>query len=211
MTEQLRSHLSPKPPSYYLEHEEGKSPVILLPGIIERWGFLRKIGDAVSQAGHAVYVVPSLGDNLHTIQDSARITREVIEKNNLNHVVLIAHSKGGLIGKYLLVHDNEDGRIDTLIAIATPFSGSPVAGVVPFTPFKELLPGSEVIRELQSHEEVNGQIVSIFPEFDNHIPSGSYLQGAENIRIHEKGHHKVLFHSEAVMQVLSLLQKSETK
>ena len=39
-------------------------------------------------------------------------------------VVLVAHSKGGLIGKHMMLVNDTAGRIDRLVAITTPFGGS---------------------------------------------------------------------------------------
>ncbi|OYV39115.1 MAG: hypothetical protein B7Z81_03735 [Acidocella sp. 20-61-6] len=120
----------------------------------------------------------------------------MIEKENLSGVVLVAHSKGGLIGKYLLAHDNADSRVSGMVAIATPFSGSAMANPIQHDLFRELQTDSEFIKDLEKHDAVNARIISIIPEYDNHVwaERGSYLDGAaENIRVSVKGHHKALF------------------
>ena len=42
-------------------------------------------------------------------------------------MVLVAHSKGGLIGKLAMLREDPDGRIDSMIAVNTPFAGSSYA------------------------------------------------------------------------------------
>jgi pimeloyl-ACP methyl ester carboxylesterase len=185
-----------KPPSHYLEYVvAGKSPIILIPGIFGKWTFLQDLGDDISKKGHPVFIVSKLGYNLAGIPASSKIVRELIERYNLENVILIGHSKGGLIGKYLLLHKNEDERIKGLIAIATPFSGTRSVQRIPLSLYREVSPQSKLIQELKSHTEVNSRIVSIFPEFDNLVSSesGSWLDGAKNIALKTSGHHNILF------------------
>jgi triacylglycerol lipase len=199
------------PPHDYLGHRVvGKDPVVLIPGILNQWGFMKNLGDKISLAGHPVYVLPELGYNTASIAKSAGIIRSLIEKEDLTGVVLVAHSKGGLIGKYVLSHLNADSRVLGVIAVATPFSGSALANVIPHDSFKELRSGSEVIEGLEAHQAENARIISIIPEYDNHIwaDEGSFLDGAlENVQVPVKGHHKVLFSRIVIEAVLASIEK----
>lgn len=201
-------YLTRTPPKHYLGQVDiNKAPVILVPGVLGRWAFFKDLGDKISLKNHAVYIVPELGNNLKDIPKSAEIVREVIDKNNIKNGIIVAHSKGGLIGKYLLTYLNSDNRIKKMISIATPYSGSSMAKIIPYPPFKELLPRSKIIEDLKSHSEANSKIISISPIFDNHVwaKEGSFLEGAKNITINERGHHKILFNKELQETVLSSL------
>lgn len=194
------------PPKHYLGHiVEGKAPVILIPGITNRWGFMKKLGDRISLEGHPVYIVPRLGYNLVDIPTAAKIVQEVINENKLEDVIIVAHSKGGLIGEYLLTCDK---RIKKLIAVATPFYGSHLAKFFKLKAFKELSPESKIITELNLNEEVNKRIISLVPVFDNHVwhQSGSFLKGAKNIKVEVSGHHKILFSGQVADQILDILR-----
>lgn len=210
----LRGYLSmlihKNPPSHYLDFVvKGKVPIILIPGISNKWGFLKYLGDKISAKGHPVYIVPKLKFNSFDIPTSAKIVREIIDKNNLENAVIIGHSKGGLIGKYFLIHENKDNKIKGLIAIGTPFSGSGLAKRFPRISFKELTPESKIIQELNFHKEVDSKIISIMPEFDNHIwhEKGSFLEGALNIKVPTKGHHKILFDKDVIKKIIELIEK----
>ena len=95
-----------KAPAHYLGHiQEGKVPIILIPGVLGRWGFLKNLGDKISLEGHPVYIVQSLKYNLFSIPESAKIIRKIVdtikkETPHFSNAIIIAHSKGGLIGKY---------------------------------------------------------------------------------------------------------------
>src|SRR5581483_7175667 len=197
-----------QPPKHYLGYTvEGKAPVILIPGIFGKWGFYKHLGDKISPGGPPVYIVPKLGYNLKDIPTSASLVREVIDENNLKNCIIVAHSKGGLISKYLLIHLNKDNRVKGVISIATPYSGSSMARLLPLNRIMELDGDSKIIKDLASHSEVNKEIVSISPVFDNMVwaKEGSFLKGAENIKIDEKGHHKILFNKELEKLILQRL------
>jgi triacylglycerol lipase len=183
------------PPGHYLEYiVKGKVPIIILPGIFGRWAFLKPLGDYLSLRGHPVYIVPKLGNNVNDIPASAEKVREMIDEAGIKEVIIVAHSKGGLIGKYLLLHDNEKQDVDGLVAIATPFSGSALSKPIPYHAIKELSPVSQIILDLTQHTSINNKIVSIIPGYDNHVwhEAGSYLDGAlANIHVNTRGHHKV--------------------
>lgn len=203
-----QTYIHRNPPKHYLGYiVSGKNPVILLPGITNKWSFLKSIGDKISLLGHPVYIVPKLGYNLHDTATSAKIVDELIRENDLKNVVIVAHSKGGLIGKYLLIHHDGDRRIKNLIAIATPFSGSAMAHLVPHEAFDELEPDSELIADLDAHKSLNKKITSIIPVFDNHVwqEKGSFLEGARNIKVDVHGHHRLLFSKEVEKEVLASL------
>ncbi|MGC5172384.1 esterase/lipase family protein [Microbacterium sp. DT81.1] len=79
--------------------------IILLPGVYEHWTFMRPLGDALSQAGHRVTVVHGLGVNRRgVVETSERLGRALAKKRPAPAGrVIVAHSKGGLIGKHLLI------------------------------------------------------------------------------------------------------------
>lgn len=218
------------PPKHYLGSTlPDKTAVIILPGFLEKWGFMKPLADRISRHGHPTYIVPGLGHNVTDIPSAAKTVRililqavpqlgqyvsddragahairSLLEKFDIKQAVFVAHSKGGLIGKYYLAHLNSDKRISGMVAVATPFSGSALARLVPHASFRELAAGHDIISDLQAHRDVNRQIVSIFPKFDNHIltKDASWLEGANNIQVDVSGHHKVLFDKRVQQLVL---------
>ena len=201
LNKQSHAFIFRQPPKHYLGYvTEHQSPIILIPGIYEKWHFLKAIADPLSLAGHPVYVVKSLGYNLQSIPDSAAIIRALIDAENLQNITIIAHSKGGLIGKWLLAFQNQDKRIRKLITVATPFSGSRIVKYVPHAPAKEIHPDSDVIVKLQSENSVNPDIVSICGTSDGHLwpETSCHLEGAQNVKVAAHGHHQVLAHPETL-------------
>lgn len=189
-------YLRRTPPKHYLDYtKEGKVPVIVLPGIFGRWAFLKPLADYISLLGHPVYVVPKLGNNVKDIPTSAQLVREVIVENNLTHAIIVAHSKGGLVAKYMLAHDNTDNRATGLVAVATPFSGSSLGNQFSYYPAHELATDSNIILSLQTYSQINERIISIIPQYDNYVwhERGSFLAGAkDNIYVPNHGHTQLL-------------------
>lgn len=183
--------LAPRVPAAYARGT--RRPVVLVPGVYERWQFLRPIADALVDAGHPVHVLPELGVNARGIPESARRVLDALRVRDLHGVALVAHSKGGLIGKAAMLDDAEE-RIDRLVAVATPFSGSRMADLTLLPALRIFRPEHPVIRSLVAEERVNSRITSIEPAFDPHIPEGSALPGATNVRLDVVGHFRVLEH-----------------
>ena len=57
---------------------------------------------------------------------------ELVE-HGLTGVAIVAHSKGGIVGKHVMALDDRGtgGRVDRLVAIASPFNGSAMARLAP--------------------------------------------------------------------------------
>lgn len=166
-------------------------PVLLLPGVWEPWPVLGALADRLNTAGHPVHVVPGLGYNDRSIPRTAADVVRYLELTDLREVVLLAHSKGGLIGKWILL-SAAGHRIERLIAISTPFGGSRYASFMLTPSLREFRPNAPTIASMAPHHEANARIVSIFGSFDPHIPEGSRLPGAENIEVDVGGHFRVL-------------------
>jgi pimeloyl-ACP methyl ester carboxylesterase len=188
---QAVSILRPRVPERYLHGD--RAPVVLLPGVYELWGILRPLADRLSAAGHPVHVVPALGFNRRPIPDAAALVARTLDDLGLTGVVLVAHSKGGLVGKALLLSPAAP-RIARLVAVATPFGGSSLADYMLGRTLREFRPAAPAIADLEASADVNGRVVSIFGEFDPHIPEGSRLEGATNVELPVSGHFRVLAH-----------------
>ncbi len=198
-----------KPPKHYLGHViNGKNPVILIQGVTLKWGFMKKLGDAISLAGHPVYIAPELGHNLDSVPNQAKLIEQIILDNSLQNVVIVAHSKGGLIAKHLLNNSPVSPKIKKIIAIATPFHGSNLTKYLIGKPFKELHPNSETVQNLNSKCDLDKKICTITPTFDNHVwhPKQTKLNSAsENITLPIKGHHKIIFNQKTIQTILNLI------
>ncbi len=200
------SFLYRNPPEHYLGFIKTNLPsIIIIPGVLEKWHFLKSIADPLSIKGYAIYVMEN-GYNTQSIKSSAKLIGRLISQEKLKNVIIIAHSKGGLIGKQVLLNDKHK-RVKKLIAIATPFEGSKIVKLLPHKVFKELSPESKQIFELKKARAINKKITSIYGKFDNHVwpETSSVLEGAENIQINAYGHHKILANKKLLQIIQSAL------
>lgn len=167
------------------------TPIVLLPGVWERWPIMAPLADRLNAVGHPIHVVPGLGFNRRPILDAAARVAARLDELDLNAAVLLAHSKGGLIGKAVLLGP-AGHRVKRLIAISTPFGGSWYAGFMLVPSLREFRPRATTIATMAGQLEANVRITSIFGTFDPHIPEGSRLPGATNVEIPVEGHFRPL-------------------
>jgi hypothetical protein len=92
----------------------------------------------------------------------------------------------------MMLFDDVEGRIDRLVAIASPFQGSSLSKYMPVRPLRAFIPTDATLALLTANAEVNSRIVSVFGEYDPHIPGGSELPGATNVRVPVDGHFQLL-------------------
>lgn len=126
-----------------------------------------------------MYVVRKLSWNTASVPDAARHVADFIAEEGLEGVVLLAHSKGGLIGKFVMIAHDVDVRILGMIAVAVSFSGSTYARYMLAPSLRSFAASDVHITGLNRNTETNRKIISIFSRFDPHIPEGSALSGGE--------------------------------
>jgi pimeloyl-ACP methyl ester carboxylesterase len=199
---QLRAVLSPRGSDDYLSGD-GR-PVLVLPGIWETWAFLRPLIERVHDEGHPVHVIESLRRNGRPVEATARDVAAYVLEHDLRDVVVVAHSKGGLVGKYLMALLDDTRRVDRMVAVCTPFSGSRYAAWLVLPSLRAFSPRDATTVMLSRDQAVNERITSIYGEFDPHIPEGSVLVGADNVQLPTGGHFRVLAHPRTVATVLAV-------
>lgn len=167
-------------------------PILLLPGVYETWHFLEPIANHLHGLGHPVHVVPTFGRNLRPIAEMAALAASYLQEQGLVDVAIVAHSKGGLIGKTLMLAESPAAPVTSMVAINTPFAGSDYAHLVPIRTLREFVPTHDTIVRLAANAAVNAHITSIYSSWDPIIPNGSVLEGATNLELPITGHFRIL-------------------
>ncbi len=191
-TRQVRAWLAPADPAPYRSGTAGLPPVLLLPGIYETWEFMKPVAERLHALGHPIHVVTDLGHNRATVPAAAAIVSDYLITHDLFGVMIVAHSKGGLIGKFVMMSPEAGARIARTVAIATPFAGTSLARFTVLPSLRSFRPADPVIRLLVEEEFVNARIISLFGSFDPHIPGGSELPGATNVSLPVSGHFRIM-------------------
>lgn len=175
-------------------------PIIVLPGIYESWRFMRPVIERAHRDGHPVHVIEPLQRNLSPIAEMAdRVSAYLVERD-LHDVVLLAHSKGGLAGKLVML-GRQGSRVRGMLAVATPFGGSRYARLMLTRSLRALSPRHPSIAALSAQRDANVRIVSVYARFDPHIPEGSELPGAKNVPLDTGGHFRVLAHPRVMAEL----------
>lgn len=174
------------------------TPVVVLPGVYEPWRFMLPMIRMLHGDGHPVHVVDPLQNNRRPVAHGAEAVGQYLRAQQLEQVIIVAHSKGGLLGKHVMAFSTERHRILSMVAIATPFGGSSLARYQLSPTLRSFSPRDATLRKLNAEHSVNERIVSVFAAFDPHIPEGSWLEGAQNIEIDTGGHFRILAHPETL-------------
>lgn len=173
------------------EHPVGP-PVVLVPGVYESWRFLRPVARELHARGLRVHTLPGLGLNRTTVPEGARVLAHVLDEADLRGVVLLAHSKGGLIGKLAMDAHDPEGRIASMVAVNTPFAGSALARWMPGRTLRAFRPADATIVSLSARRDVNTRIVAARSCWDPHVPGSGVLPGARNVVLATPGHFRPL-------------------
>ena len=181
-----RRHRLPQPTSH-----TGRR-VVLVPGVYEEWTFMRPLAQRLHARGLRVHAVPRLGFNRAPVPRQAAVLGRFLEQEDLRDVLLVAHSKGGLIGKLAMLHHDPTHRVARMISLNTPYDGSPLAWVFPTPAVLALRPNARALRALSAERSVNRRITAVRSGWDPHIPSGSSLNGHADHVVHTPGHFRPL-------------------
>jgi triacylglycerol lipase len=187
---------------------DDRPTILVLPGVYERWQFMLPIIRRLHARGHGVHVVGTLGANVGRVAEMARRARVYLEEEDLRDVVIVAHSKGGLIGKHLMAFEDPDRRIRTMVAINAPFGGSSYARFIPIRSIRDFSPRNGALVALGRSREANARITSIHARFDPHIPGGSALDGAVNERVAASGHFRIMGDEDVLRRVEAAIDRA---
>jgi triacylglycerol esterase/lipase EstA (alpha/beta hydrolase family) len=179
-------------PAPYRQAPHTDRPVLLIPGIYENWQFMHRIARRLHEAGYPVHVVTALGYNRGEMGRMAALTAAYLQEADLADVTIVAHSKGGLVGKQAMLLPEAAGRIRRMVAVNTPFAGSAYARLFFVPSIRAFSPRDRGLQALAAQVSANQRITSVYSSFDPHIPGGSYLPGACNIQLGSAGHFRVL-------------------
>src|SRR3989344_2169776 len=183
-----------------------KGNVVLVHGFGGNWSYLKEIGNFVNKLGYRVHVLNELGVNLKPIFESYKILEKYIDNNNLKNLILIGHSKGGIISKYFIDNSPLTDRVKLIISIASPFGGTQL-GRLKILNTHEFLPDSAIIQKLNAKTSKNKLFINLFSRKDDVvIPNQNLiLKGAKNIKVEVDGHLGILESEKTLREIDKIL------
>lgn len=181
-------------------HEDSALPVVVvLAGLGTPWAFMRPMLDALTERGFRVVVLPQLGWNYRSVTELAQLVDTYLRSHReYGPVLLVGHSKGGLIAKQVLLNDPNHERTIGAVAISSPFRGAKTAKYVfgnSWHVTREIIglrPGTPMQLALTDRNSVDRRMVSIIPLYDPVVGLPGTLIGGKNQTVRALGHNRLL-------------------
>ncbi|MCR9253705.1 MAG: alpha/beta hydrolase [bacterium] len=173
----------------WIHHLSGSNKhVILLPGYSETQFIFSRIGKQLKMHNISFQCIKYnsfLGDLEVTSDEIGKYLLDFHKSNPNKEIYLIGHSMGGLIGKFICLHNQIP--IKKLIMVATPHNGTKFGFIGIGKAAAQLTPYSSFLKKTESIPST--EIVNYYSEMDNLIiPNNScLLQNNDNLTI--KGMH----------------------
>jgi pimeloyl-ACP methyl ester carboxylesterase len=194
-----------------------ETPVLLIHGYLATKGSLHLLEQQLARRGHIVMSFRFGPINLGDIRDSAglvaRKVESIIAQTGVEHVDIVGHSMGGLVGLYYVKRLGGRHRVRRLVLMGTPTRGtwSALLGLVT-APLGlaslQLLPGSPFLQELaETPLPKDVDVVTIGATRDWLAPvARTALEGVRNIAL-PTGHSGLLVDEEVADTVDRLLRE----
>lgn len=192
-----------------------KKGLILVHGYFNNALVLWYHGRQLKKAGFGPIWAINLGSPFLNIEKYAQRLKKKIDsmqkKFNLDEVVLIGHSMGGLVSAYYALHLNDQDLVKQVISLGTPFKGTKVAKVGLGKCAKEMEFGSpfleNFLKDLANQNKI--RIDQVATSFDQIVvPYTSSLLGKElgsKYVLEDLGHASLLFSKRVNAKIISWL------
>ncbi len=137
--------------------------------------------------------IPLFGKIEEISDNISKNIKEICEVLGKNEIVLVGHSVGGIVAKYITYKEDELGlRVNRCITLGTPHVGTKLAYLFPLAKsVKQITPNSTLIRLLYD-SRIAERIISIIGEFDEFV----FPTGNNQVILKNSGHFSVLFSTE---------------
>ncbi|MFZ1900149.1 MAG: alpha/beta fold hydrolase, partial [Azonexus sp.] len=167
------------------------------------WWFLRRQFETAGHVVATVSLAPPYTSIGKLVPQLAQRIEEVCAATGAEQVVLVAHSMGGLVCRsYLARHGS--GRVERLITLASPHSGSELARIGSGQNAREMEPGSRWLKDLAS-SVTPVRAISIRTPHDNYVmpQDNQRLPGALDVALDGIGHLALLFSRRTAGEVIT--------
>ena len=157
------------------------------------WWLLRRQLEAAGHTVATVSLAPPYTNIGKLVPQLAQRIENVCQATGADRVVLVAHSMGGLVCRSFLARHGSD-RVERLITIASPHSGSELARIGIGKNAREMEPGSLWLKDL-AQADLPVPAVAIRTPHDNFVmpQDNQRLPGAIDVALEGIGHLAVLF------------------
>ena len=132
----------------------------------------------------------------------------LLKKYGVSQIDIIAHSMGGIVGRYFVQMLGGDGLIRNLITLGTPHQGTVLSRYSLLPPVKELIPNSLTLKKLNrcaAPQVTQGLAISGNLDIVVRPSAAAHWKGVRNIHLKNVGHAGLLFSRRVFQLVFSRL------
>jgi pimeloyl-ACP methyl ester carboxylesterase len=195
-----------------------ETPVLLVHGYganKSNWLYLeRYLRDAGFRRVHALNYNPLTADIPALATACTRRARELMDHFGVDRIHVIGHSLGGVVARYAVQISGLEG-VDTLVTVASPHRGAPLAHIGFGATAAQLCPGSPVLRRLRaSSRPLPTTFVAYYSNLDLIVPARRAMilepaLRATNILVKDEGHLSILLSRRLAASVVDQLGAAE--
>jgi pimeloyl-ACP methyl ester carboxylesterase len=193
-----------------------RTPVVLVHGLVDNRSIFTVMRRSLRRRGFAHVCSwnysPLLTDVARGARDLGEHIARICEQTGYERVHVVGHSLGGLIARYHVQRQGGDARVESLVTLGTPHSGSVLAhlGVTPL--IRQLRPGSPVLRALaEPAPGCRTPVTAVYSDLDQVVlPTSSGRcehpdLAARNVLVRGVGHMSLPIHRGVVDEVAATL------
>jgi len=182
--------------------------IIIIPGFFRTKEFYKPLCTNLEQAGFRAKIV-NLGRNTKGLKFASQEVLKVLDKDPKVNVV-IAHSFGGIILKYIfLVHLKTKEQIQKIVFISVPHQGSWAALFVPFFgTTRDLIPLRRHFKKL-ANLSLMKPAINLLPQREIKIwPKASrFFNNQNSIVISNTNHDNIVNSRECALEIINFIRQ----
>ncbi|RYG07017.1 MAG: alpha/beta hydrolase [Chitinophagaceae bacterium] len=193
-------------------NRNNKLPVVIVQGYAEpswyfMYGIYRDLRKNDWQALYPVNLFPNITDIKEQAKIVARKIDEAKKEQKVNKVNYVAHSMGGLIGRYYIQEMRGANNIDHYVSISTPHYGTHVSWLGLGEAAKQMRPGSEFLTKLNANYPIYGSVkyTSIWTKTDEIVIPAENAVLVDEIKSRFR---KVEYFSIVIFLLINLMRES---
>jgi triacylglycerol lipase len=196
------------------------TPVLLVHGLMDNRSvftlFRRELRGRGFGVVHSVSYSPLTTDVRSAAYELRRQVAELRERTGAERVHIVGHSLGGLIARYFVQRLGGDEWVHTVATLGTPHGGTLAAYLVPTPLMRQLVPGSDLMRELaRPAPGCRTRFLVAWSPLDQLVlpQRGAQLEHpdlrVETLRLDDAGHMSLSVHPRAVDWVAGALAEAD--
>src|SRR5919112_2187507 len=148
-----------------------RTPVLLVHGLVDNRSVFSVMNRGLRRRGFAQVGTwnysPLLTDIATGAADLGAHIERICEQTGHDRVHVVGHSLGGLIARYHVQRQGGDRRVESLVTLGTPHTGSVWAHLLPTPLVRQLRPGSPVLQELaEPAPDCGTRVTAIYSDLD---------------------------------------------